>query len=88
MTHLHLPSGIAHGLDFLIPDNWSADQALAVVELIDDLRERIVAHYQIALNNLLHEQRAPPRQSSPSRPRRSILTTITQQHRAITAPSC
>jgi hypothetical protein len=60
MKHLHLPSGISHGLDFLIPDNWSADQALAVVELIDDLRERIVAHYQIALNELLREQRAPP----------------------------
>ncbi|MGF6873999.1 hypothetical protein [Paraburkholderia sp. MM5477-R1] len=32
MKRLHLPSGITHGLDFLIPDNWSADQALAVVE--------------------------------------------------------
>jgi hypothetical protein len=60
MKSLHLPSGITHGLDFLIPDNWSADQALAVVELIDDLRERIAAHYQIPLNDLLHEQRAPP----------------------------
>ncbi|MDH6147470.1 MULTISPECIES: hypothetical protein [Paraburkholderia] len=60
MKSLHLPSGITHGLDFLIPDNRSADQALAVVELIDDLRERIAAHYQIPLNDLLHEQRAPP----------------------------
>jgi hypothetical protein len=60
MKRLHLPSGITHGLDFLIPDNWSADQALAVVELIDDLRERIAAHYQIPLNDLLREQRAPP----------------------------
>ena len=60
MKRLHLPSGITHGLDFLIPDNWSADQALAIVELIDDLRERIAAHYQIPLIDLLHEQRAPP----------------------------
>lgn len=60
MKRLHLPSGITHGLDFLIPDNWSADQALAVVELIDDLRERIAAHYQIPLNELLNEQRARP----------------------------
>ncbi|MFM0515209.1 hypothetical protein [Paraburkholderia sp. RL17-373-BIF-A] len=52
--------GITHGLDFPIPDNWSADQALAVVELIDDLRERITAHYQIPLNDLLHGQRPPP----------------------------
>lgn len=60
MTHHHLPSGTTSGLDFLIPDNWSADQALAVVELIDDLRERICMHYQFALHELLHEQRAPP----------------------------
>ncbi|CAD6562410.1 hypothetical protein LMG28727_07735 [Paraburkholderia kirstenboschensis] len=39
MKRLHLPSGITHGLDFLIPDNWSADQALAVVELIEEVSE-------------------------------------------------
>jgi len=60
MTHLHLPSGITHGLDFLIPDNWSPEQALAVVELIDDLRERICAHYQLALHDQLRKQRSPP----------------------------
>ncbi|MBF6989314.1 hypothetical protein [Cupriavidus sp. IK-TO18] len=60
MTHLHLPSGITNGLDFLIPDNWSPEQALAVVELIDDLRERICAHYQLALHDLLSAQRSPP----------------------------
>ena len=60
MTRLHLPSGITCGLDFLIPDNWSADQALAVVELIDDLRERICMHYQVQLHEQLHEQRVPP----------------------------
>jgi hypothetical protein len=60
MKNLHLPSGIAHGLDFLIPGDWSPDQALAVVELLDDLRECIIARYQIALNEVLREQRAPP----------------------------
>jgi hypothetical protein len=60
MTRHPLPSGITSGLDFLIPDNWSADQALVVIELIDDLRERICMHYQFALQELLHEQRAPP----------------------------
>jgi len=63
---LHLPSGITHGLDFLIPENWSAEQALAVVELIDDLRECIAAHYQIPLHELLHEQRAPPDNPHPN----------------------
>jgi len=58
MTRLHLPSGTTHGLDFLIPDNWSADQALAVIELLDDLRERICMHYQFVLHELQHEQRA------------------------------
>ena len=67
MKHLHQPSGITHGLDFLIAENWSADQALAVVELIDDLRERIVGHYQIALNELLHQQRSPPGNPRPPR---------------------
>lgn len=33
MKRRQLPSAVPRGLDFLIPDNWSADQALAVVEL-------------------------------------------------------
>jgi hypothetical protein len=45
MTRRQLPSGVACRLDFLIPDNWSAEQAFAVVELIDDLRWRICTHY-------------------------------------------
>jgi hypothetical protein len=49
------PSGIARGLDFLIPDNWSPEQALAVVELIEDLRWRICMHYYLALHDLLRK---------------------------------
>ena len=67
MKPLPQPSGITHGLEFLIAENWSADQALAVVELIDDLRERIVGHYQNALNELLREQRSPPGNPHPPR---------------------
>lgn len=44
----------------LVPNTWSADQALAVVELLDDLRERICMHYQFVLHELQHEQRAAP----------------------------
>ena len=29
-----------------IPDHWSAEQALAVYELLDDLRERVWDRYQ------------------------------------------
>ncbi len=56
----HLPSGITRGLDFLIPDNWSPEQALAVVELIDDLRARICMHYGPSLHELLRELRSVP----------------------------
>ena len=54
MTRLHLPPGITCRRDFLVPDNWFADQALAVTELIDDLRERICMRYQFALHEQLH----------------------------------
>ena len=66
MTRRQLPSGVACGLDFLIPDNWSAEQAFAVVELINDLRWRICTHYQLALHELQREQRAPPVNTHPT----------------------
>jgi hypothetical protein len=59
MTHWRLPSGIQRGLPFILPDDWTPEQALAVVELLDDLRERIWAHYEIPLHDLLREQRRP-----------------------------
>jgi hypothetical protein len=39
-----------------IPAYWTAEQAQAVVELLDDLRERIAAHYQLQLIDLYREQ--------------------------------
>ena len=59
MTPWLLPSGIRRGLPFILPDNWTPEQALAVVELLDDLREQIWAHYQIPLHDLLREQCRP-----------------------------
>jgi hypothetical protein len=59
MKYPHLPSGLKQGLPFLISADWSAEQALAVVELLDDLRELIWAHYQFPLQELLREQRLP-----------------------------
>jgi hypothetical protein len=52
-----LPSGIQRGIPFIIHDNWTPEQALAVVELLDDLREMIWNHYQLPLHELLREQR-------------------------------
>ena len=51
-----LPSGLQRGIPFIIQDDWSPEQALAVVELLDDLREIIWNHYQIPLHELLREQ--------------------------------
>ena len=50
-----LPSRRQRGIPFLLPDDWTPQ--LAVVELLDDLRDRICAHYQIPLHDLLREQR-------------------------------
>jgi len=49
-----------HRLDFLIRDNGSADQPLAVIEFLADLQKRICKSYQFALHELQHEQRAAP----------------------------
>ena len=61
MKPWHLPSGRPRGIPFLLPDDWTPEQALAVVELLDDLRERIWAHYQIPLHDLVREQYGPTR---------------------------
>jgi hypothetical protein len=42
------------------PGYWTPEQALAVIDLLDDLRERIWAHYNIRLFDLIqaeHHQR-------------------------------
>ena len=51
------PSGLTKGLDFLIDSDWTPKQALAVVELLDDLRDRIFAHYQLPIMELMREER-------------------------------
>ena len=52
-----LPSGLQRGIPFIIQDDWSPEQALAIVELLVDLREVIWERYQIPLLELLNEQR-------------------------------
>ena len=48
MRH-HQPSDLRHGLPLLIDPNWSPEQVMAIIELIDDLRERIWSHYETVL---------------------------------------
>jgi hypothetical protein len=60
-------------IDLAIPAYWSPEEALAVFELLDDLRDKIWAHYGLRLQQLLAEQqqttlRRPP---MPRRNRRS-----------------
>ena len=60
MKPWRLPSGRQRGIPFILPDDWAPEQALAVVELLDDLRELIFAHYQIPLHKLAREHHQPP----------------------------
>jgi hypothetical protein len=53
-------------IDLAIPADWSPEQALAVFVLLDDLRDKIWAHYGLHLQQLLAEER----QTTPRRPRR------------------
>ena len=57
MKHLHLPSGLQSGIGLLIDKNWPTEQAVAVVELLDDLREVIVRHYQPQIEEFMRQDR-------------------------------
>lgn len=59
MKTIHPPSGITQGIPFLIAADWTPEQAMAVVELLDDLREQIWARYELQLYPLFRQQRAP-----------------------------
>ena len=45
----HQSSGLQAGIPLRIDPNWSPKQVLAVIELLDDLRERIWTHYESVL---------------------------------------
>lgn len=51
------PSGLRDGLELLIDPRWSPEQAWAVIELLDDLRDRIWSHYEPALLDKLSNDR-------------------------------
>jgi len=56
MKNYHQPSGLDSGLDFLISTDWTPEQAWAVVELLDDLRDKILRHYLVPIQELLREE--------------------------------
>jgi hypothetical protein len=57
MKPWHPPSGLNRGLPFAVDDTWTPEQAWAVLELLDDLRDRVWTHYGLAVQELLREQR-------------------------------
>lgn len=63
MTDTQTPQSSKHPLaiEFNIPQYWTPEQAMAVFELLDDLREKIWHHYDIKLLELYQkEYGAPP----------------------------
>lgn len=57
MKNYHQPSGLNIGLDFLINTDWTPEQAWAIVELLDDLRDRILNHYRVPIQEIMREER-------------------------------
>lgn len=49
MTNRFQPSGLTRGLEVLIDAEWTPEQALAVIELLDDIRQRIWEHHQLPI---------------------------------------
>ena len=49
------PPGLPLTINFNIPAYWTPEQALAVFELLDDLRDQIGAHYSVQLLELSRE---------------------------------
>lgn len=68
MKNYHQQSGLTRGPDFLIDADWTPTQALAVVELLDDLRDRIWAHYEVQLYEHLREDRITTENSTEDDP--------------------
>ncbi len=56
----------------IIPDDWSAEQALATFELLNDLMERIWTRYARNIQALIRQQQSadprPPDDSDPNQP--------------------
>jgi hypothetical protein len=52
-------TGLPKSIVLEIPTYWTPEQALAVFELIDDLRDKIWSHYGMKLQKELREQCSP-----------------------------
>jgi hypothetical protein len=52
--------GLPLTINFEIPAYWTPEQALAVFQLLDDLRDKIGEHYSVKLFELSQEQYPHP----------------------------
>ena len=59
IRHLQLPSGTTQGIPMLIDANLSTEQAVAVFELLDDLREQVLGHYSTQIQEFYRRNRVP-----------------------------
>ena len=50
-------AGLQYAIPLAIPTYWTPEQAIAVFELIDDLREQIWSIYQTDLQQMIRQQR-------------------------------
>jgi hypothetical protein len=51
------PSGLQQGIALIIQQNWSPEQAVAVVQLLGDLQEVIYRHYQPQIQQFMRQDR-------------------------------
>ncbi len=42
--------------DFKIPDYWTSEQATAVFEFIDEIRDKILIHYRLQIAEQMKEE--------------------------------
>ena len=52
-------AGLPYAIPLAIPTCWTPEQAIAVFELIDELREKIWSIYQTDLQQMIRQQRQP-----------------------------
>jgi hypothetical protein len=57
MKRIHQPSGLQRGLGLRIDPEWSPEQAMAIIELLDDLRDRIWVRYETVLRRKFRDDR-------------------------------
>ena len=58
MKRWHLPSGLQQRIPFILAKDWTPVQAVAVVDLRDDLREVIYRHYHPQILEFMRQNRS------------------------------